>query len=428
MNTTVKSKAENEAIISIVADHDQLANVKSHVLLKFSKQVKVPGFRQGKAPSELVEKNVEPSMLQSEFLEHAINDLYPQAIAEADVRPIANPEIEIKKFVPFSVLEFEVKVPIIGDIKLPDYKKISKERTAVKISEKDIDEVINALLLRSAKKVEVKRPAKLGDEVWIDFSGVNEKGVSVKGADGKDYPLNLGSNTFIPGFEDNLVEMSAGDDKTFTLTFPKDYGVSALAGRKVTFSVTVKKVNEVVIPKLDDDFASSVGPVKTVDELKADIKKELQIERQRQSDLEFESELVRDITAKTKFTVPKFLVDEQIERMWSEMKQNLAYRGQTAAEFLEAEAKSEEEYKNKVLYPKAEERVKASFVLAEIAEAEELSITPEELEIRLQALKSQYSDPKMQEELDKTEVRQEIASRMLSEKTVATLANYITKV
>ncbi len=427
MQVSTKNNSDTEVVLSVVADEKQLAEVKKHVLKHLGPQVKVPGFRAGKVPANLIEKNIDQNVLQTEFLEHAINDLYPEAVNEADIRPVDRPEISLKKFVPFTTLEFEAIVPVVSNIKLADYKKIKKARPTVRITDKDIDDVIDALRKRQAEKKDVDRAAKVGDEVWIDFEGVDEKGEAVKGADGKDYPLALGSNTFIPGFEDKLVGLKAGEKANFTLTFPKDYGVKALANRKVIFTVTVKKVQEVVEPKLDDAFAAKAGPVKTVKGLKDDIKRELQVERQRQADLDYESELVRDITAKSKLSIPKVLIDNQVERMFQELQQNLVYRGQTIQEFLEAQGKTEDEYKQTELAEKAEERVKASIILSEIADLEKLEITPEELEIRIQALKSQYQDPKMQEELDKPENRQDIAARMLSEKTVAQLANYATK-
>ncbi|CAN5629588.1 trigger factor [soil metagenome] len=427
MHTQIKKPTTTQAVLTVTAEQADIRYIKNHVLQDFSKQAKIAGFRPGKAPLEIVEKNVDQSTLQTQFLEHAVEALYPQAAQEVHIRPVSQPELAIKKFVPFTVLEFEVTVTVLGDVTLPDYTKMTKKRITATVSAKDVEEVIKNLQERGAEKKEVDRVAKNSDQVLIDFSGKNQKGEDIKGADGKDYPLALGSNTFIPGFEEKLVGARPGETKEFTLTFPKDYGMKALAGSKVTFSVTVKKVLEVVKPKVDDAFAASVGPVKTVVELKADIKKELQIEKQRKADMEFESELVQDITKKSNVEIPPVLIDEQVERMMGETKKNLTYRGQTLKEFLEQQGMSEEEYKKKEVMPQAEDRVKASIVLSEIAEKERLTITPEELEIRLQVLKGQYQDEQMRSELDKPENRREILSRMLSEKTLATLANYVTK-
>jgi trigger factor len=424
MQISLTHTSDTEVNLSVVANEAEMRPLKDHVLEHFQSRVKLPGFREGKAPLSMVEKSVDQAQLQSEFLEEAINQMYVQAINQEKLRPVANPEVSLKKFVPFTALEFEAKVEVVGKIELADYKKMKKEKPEVKILAKDVNEVIGALQKRVAEKQDVDRAAKADDQVWIDFKGVDDKGEPVKGADGKDYPLVLGSNTFIPGFEDNVVGMKANDEKTFTLKFPKDYGVTALAGKDVTFTVTVTKVQEVVEPKVDDEFAAKVGPFKTVDELKEDIKKQLKIERQQEADRKFENELIQDITAKSKVAVPKVLVDEQVDRIEQEERQNLVYRGQTWQEHLDEEGVTAEEHREQKR-PAAEERVKAGLVLSEISEVEKIDITPEELEIRIQLLKGQYQDATMQVELDKPENRREILSRMLTEKTMDKLKSYV---
>lgn len=301
---------------------------------------------------------------------------------------------------------------------MPDYTKVKKTKTIEKVTAKDVDGVIDSLKTRAADKKEADRAAKDSDELVIDFKGTDAKGEPIKGADGNDYPLILGSNTFIPGFEENLIGMKPGEEKTFTLTFPKDYGVKALASKKVTFAVTAKKVQEIIEPKLDDAFAAKIGPFKTVDELKADIKKQLEAEKENQAQRKLENEVIIEIVDKSKLDLPEPLVDEQVERLKDEVRQNLMYRGQTWDEMLEAEGKSEEEYAKTELRPEAERRVKTGLVLAEISVAEKLEVTPEELEVRMQLLRGQYQDPAMQAELAKPESQREIASRLLTEKTV----------
>jgi trigger factor len=416
--------SETEAVLTVSADNETLSPIKDSVLKHLRKHVKIQGFREGKAPLSMVEKNTNQETLHTEFLNEAINRLYSDAIRQENLRPVDNPQVSITKFVPFSNLEFQAVVQVVSDIKLADYTKIKKKKPEVSITADDIKEVIESLRLRLAEKKDVQRVAKSGDQVWIDFSGTDTKGEPVKGADGKDYPLALGSNTFIPGFEDNIVGLKAGDEKTFTLTFPKDYGVKALANKKVTFNVTVTKVQEVVKPAVDDNFAKQVGPFKSLKDLKEDIKKQLKHERQHQVDRDFESELIMEVSSKSKLSVPETMIAEQVERLMQELQQNLMYRGQTIQEFLEAEGKTEESYKNEILKPQAEERVKAGLVLSEIAEKEHIDVTPEELDIRIQVLKGQYTDDSMQQELDKPENRKDIASRILTEKTISKIVSY----
>lgn len=428
MQVKKTNPSKTEVVLTVIADEKELAPIKTHVLTHFQKSVKVPGFRAGKIPAEILEKNIEPSALQSQFLEEAIEQLYVAAAQDNKLRPVDRPQIEIKKFVPFTTLEFEAKVSVIGEITLPDYTKIKLAKPEVKVAEKEIKEVLTNLQTRLAEKKDVNRAAKDGDQVWIDFTGVDAKTKdTIKGADGKDYPLVIGSNTFIPGFEPELVGLESGAEKTFTVTFPKDYGAKEMAGRKVTFTVNVTKVQEVITPKLDDAFAAKAGPFKTMAELKKDITAQLSKEQQNQADRDYESELVKKISDKSKVDVPEVLVNDNIERLMRDLKQNLVYRGQTIQEFLDAEGKTEEAYRKEVVKPQAAERVKASLVLAEIAEKEKLDVTPEELEIRMQILKSQYQDPQMQEELAKPEARRDIASRLLTEKTLQKLVGYATK-
>lgn len=417
---------ENKTKLEITANAELLATIKDATVQKLGKTVKVQGFREGKAPAHLIEKNLDQQLLQSEFVEEAINQLYSDAMSKEKLRPIDRPNVTIKKFVPFTTLEFEAEVEILGTVKLPDYKKMKLAKTEAKVTEKDITEVIDNLKTRLAEKKDVERACKNGDQVTIDFKGVDTKKEPIKGADGKEYPIVLGSKTFIPGFEENLVGMKPGEEKSFTIPFPKDYGVKALASKKVTFTVTVKSVQEVVEPKVDDAFAAKSGPFKTLKELKDDIKKELQREKQKQADTEYQNKLVNMIAEKAKMSLPEVLVNEQIDRMLNELKQNLVYRGQTLKEFLEQEKKTEDEYK-KELRPQAEQRVKIGLTLAEVSQEENITVTPEELEMRLQLLKTQYQDPQMQAQLDDPRARQDLASQLITEKTVQKLMDYASK-
>jgi trigger factor len=413
-------------VLTVAADATDLSPIKDHVLGHFKHTVKVPGFREGKAPDELVEKYANQQRLLDEFMEHAMNELYRRAVDQEQIRPIATPNVQLKKFVPYTDLEFEAETETLGPIKLPNYKAMKLAKPKVVITAKDVDGVITSLQARMAQRSEVDRAAKEGDEVLIDFEGKDKQGKAIAGADGKDYPLTLGSKSFIPGFEEELIGVKAGETKQFEITFPKDYGVAALRNKKVDFKVNVKKVQELQEPKIDNDFAAKAGPFKTVAELKADVKRQLAEEKQHQADIDYQNQLMRKIADKTLIEVPKTLVEEENLRLEEQEKQNLAYRGQTWQEHLAAEGISEEEHRQRH-YPEALERVKIGLILSEIAEKEGLQVTPEELEIRLQILKGQYQDPQMQAELDKPANRREIEARLMTEKTLAKVIGYASK-
>ncbi len=411
------------AKLTINAEPSLLIEIKNVTLKNLGKQTRISGFRQGKAPISLVEKNIDSSLLQTEFLDNAINRLYGNAIDSERIRPVSQPKVTVQKFVPFTTLEFVAEVESIGEVNLPDYMKIKATKKTVKVLESEVDEVVKKLQERNATKTEVKRSAKDGDELIISFKGEDAKTQQpVKGADGENYPLVLGSNTFIPGFEPNLIGLKAGDNKTFLLTFPKDYGVNALRNRQVNFSVSVAKVNELIKPKIDDAFAAQAGPFKNLAALKDDIRVQLISEKKDQADRDFENDVLTKLAEGTKVDIPAVLVDEEVERTEQEVRQNVTYRGQTWNEYLEGLEKSEDEYRLS-LRQSAEQRVRVGVALSEIADREHVVVTPEELTLRLQMLKGQYKDPAMQAELDKPENKRSILSRMLSEKTIAILAS-----
>lgn len=428
MKTSVKELPESKIELSIEAVAADLKPYKQAALQELQPEVSAPGFRKGKAPLNIVEKQVDAKFLESKFVDIALTDLYRQALTENDKQPLSRPEVNIKKIVPYETLEFEVTVTVVPPIKLPDYTKLSKKRTEVKVVKKDIDEVLQNLQTRMAKREEVDRQAKENDELIIDFKGTNDKGKAVAGASGKDYPLRIGSKQFIDGFEENLIGKKAGEKLSFTLTFPKDYGHKPLANKDVTFEVEIKKVQELVEPKLDDAFAAEVGPFKSAAELKEDIEKQLTQQKEQEAESKLRDSIIEDIVAKTDFEVPQVLIEENSETIMNELKQDLLYRGITLPEYLEQSGMKEDEYRKKEVLPKAERRVKTGLVISAIADKEKIAVTPEELEIRLQLLKGQHQqDQNMQQQLETPDARREVASRMITEKTIEKLVGYATK-
>ena len=424
MQITKNQSSDTKLTLTIKAEPSEILAAKSRALAKLGPKVKLLGFRAGKVPIELVEKNLDQNYLQTEVIDEALNELYINAVNQENIRPVAQPKVDLVKFVPYEELEFKAEVEVIGEVRIPDYKKLGVKREAVKVTKDDIDEVLERLRTQLAEHKEVAREAVLEDRAWIDFEGHDAKGQEVKGASGKEYPLLLGSKTFIPGFEDQVVGMKVGAEKEFTIPFPKDYGVKALQGKKVTFKVKLTKLEEVTKPKLDDALASKAGPFKTMSELKEDIKKQLTLEKENQAQKAYEDALVKELAAKTKVALPTALVEEQINSVDQEFRQNLLYRSETFQEYLENSGQTEEEYRTKELRPVAEERLRAGLALSEVADAENITVTPEELEIRMQVLKGQYaSDQKMQAELDKPAARKDVASRLLTEKTIAKLVD-----
>ncbi len=426
MHVTKEQRNPTKLKLTITADQALIDTVKQQILQKLSNNVKVAGFRPGKAPAHLVEKQLDQAVLQTEFLDEAVNQLYVAAAREGQLRPVAPPQVTLTKFVPFTALEFAAEVEVVGAVKLGDYKRIKLTLKKPVVAAKDVDEVLDNLRQRSATKAPVERAAKTGDEVTIDFSGTDAKTKEpIAGADGKNYPLVLGSKSFIPGFEDELIGLKPAGTKSFTITFPKDYGSKALQSRQVVFAVTVHQVQALTMPKLDDALAASIGPFKTVAELKADIKKQLLAERQQEAQRALDDELLTKLVDKSTVAIPATLVDEEIGRLEDEEKRNLAYRGQTWQEHLDQEGVTAEAHREQKRET-AEQRIKAGLILGEVTEREQITTTPEELDIQIQLLKGRYSDPAMLAELDKPENRRDINSRLLTEKTLNKLRSYAT--
>jgi len=304
---------------------------------------------------------------------------------------------------------------------------MKKKKPTVKVGSKEVDEVINNIRLRLADKVEVKRASKKDDEVVIDFVGYNEKDEKLKGGSGTDYPIRLGSKTFIPGFEENVIGLKKGADKTFDLSFPKEYNVKALAGKKARFTVNVKSVKEVNQPDADDEFAKKAGPFKTINELREDVEKQLLVQKEKDETQKIKNEIIEEIAQKSKLELPETLVDQQVEALKRDLTQNLTYRGLTWDEFLAQEGTNDEDFKKDKLLPDAKLRVQIGLVLSDIAQDEKITVTPEEFEVQLQLLKGQYKDDAMQKQLESPEAKREVMSQMLSSKTVEHLYKLIVK-
>lgn len=221
MKYTRKNPTETKVTLSATLDASDLANIKKTTVGRLSKKVTVPGFRQGKVPASVAEKHLDSNTLNMEIAEDAVNAFVIEILTKEDVRPLDQPKVELAKYVPGETLEFTANVEILPTITLGDYKKLKAAKDPIKVTGKDIEEVLERMRQGMAKKEDVDRPAKEGDEVIIDFKGTDEAGKEVAGATGHDYPLTLGSDSFIPGFEKGLVGKKAGEHIDLPLAFPK---------------------------------------------------------------------------------------------------------------------------------------------------------------------------------------------------------------
>lgn len=422
MKTTVKKLSDTKVELTISLGSEELSAAEQVALTKMASDLKVPGFRKGKVPVSVAAKHVNPAALQEQTLDNALSKAVAEAFMAEKIQALDRPAVDVKKFVPGQELEFTAEVEIIPPVKLGNYKKLKAKRQAVKVEDKEVEEIITRMRENFTEKTEVKRAAKEGDEAVIDFTGKKDD-VPFDGGAAKDFALKLGSGQFIPGFEEGVVGHKAGETFDLKLTFPKDYHAKELAGADVVFTVTLHKVNELSLPEVNDEFAAKCGPFTSVDELKADIKREITAQKEREADEKLKDDLVGELAEASKVALPELLIDDQIRSIEQDLMQNLMYRGLTLDSYLQTQKFTDkDDWRAKEARPAAEKRVKAGLVLAELSKELGVEVSHEELSTQIEAMKQQYGkDPKIAERFNDPNVHRDIANRMITDKTVEKL-------
>lgn len=420
MKHTLKKLSDTKINISVTLDETELKTAKQRALKHLASHAKVPGFRTGKVPANVAEKNLDPMSVANETTEQAINIALNDIVVREDIRVLDRPQIDIKDFKPYESMVFEAEMEILPEIKLGDYKKLKVKRESTEVTAAEVDKIIDQMRERLGEKKEVTRAAKKGDEVIIDFEGRDAKGELVDGAKSDDYTLVLGSGTFIPGFEEGIIGHKVGDEFDLKLTFPKEYHSDALKGAKVIFKTTIKKINEVVLPEVNDEFAAKVGPFKSVAEMREDAERELTAQKQNAADEKLKDDLVGALVEVSTIPVPQLLVEDQMKSIEQDSMQNLMYRGITPDDYMKSQGyKDHDEWHEKEFKVAAERRVKAGLALAELSKIEKIQVTQAELDQRHNSMLDQYkNNADVQKQLDTPEARRDLANRLLTEKTV----------
>ena len=418
-------RSDNQAEFTVTVPAERLELIRKHVFDDLRPRAKAPGFRPGKAPDHLVERSLGSSLVQSEVVDHALQQTYSEALSQEKLPVVAAPQVSIVKFVPYTELEYQVTVELLAKPKLADYKKIKVKRPATVVPAGKAEEMLQDLRRRQATRLEVTRPALMGDEVVFDFAGTKD-GEAVPGATATKQTLALGSGNFIPGFEDQLVGLAPDKSNTFDITFPKDYHEAKLAGQVVTFVVTMRTITEMVLPEVDDAFATTVGPFKTAAELKDDINDRLQSDAEENAAREYETLVLDELIAKSTYHAPEALVRQQLDSLKSEMERNLAYSGLNLERYLDMTKQSVEDFEAG-LKPQAERRVALALLLTAVAEAEQLQVSDEAVEAEVTRLKAQYPDTATQKELDNPDTQAEIKNHLQSSQVIAKLLAYAEK-
>ncbi len=425
MKTTVTHPTETKAKLTITLGKEELADAEQVALTKLSKNVKAPGFRKGKVPASVAAKYIDPNALIQQTLDDALSKAVAEAFIAEDIQALARPEVEVKKFVPGSELEFTAECDIVPPVTLGDYKKLKVTSEKITVSAKEVDDIIDRMRSSMAEKKEAKRAAKNGDVVMIDFVGKKDD-VAFDGGTAESYELELGSNSFIPGFEEGIVGLKAGDKKDLKLNFPENYHVADLAGSEVVFETTVKKVLEKALPELDDEFVKKSGAseeIKTVKDLKDDIKRELTAQKERDAGEKYKDELVSQLVDASKVEAPQVLIDDQAQSIEQDMQQNLLYQNLTLENYLSSQGyKDKDDWTKKEVLPAAEKRVKAGLVLAELSKELKIDVSDDDLAAFTAQYKAQYQNsPDLAKRFDEPEIQRDLRNRLATEKTVEKL-------
>ena len=417
MKTKLKKLSDSRVELTVTLDAKDLKDAASRALEKLSKEVRVEGFRKGKVPAEVARKFIPENDLNSEIADIAVRTTVVGAFTEVEKSPLVMPNVNVTKYVPNEMLEYVATADIIPEIKLSDYKKIGVKKPEVKILAKDINSVLENIANSFAEKKAIKRPAKMTDEVIIDFVGKKD-GVAFPGGSAKDFHLVLGSMSLIPGFEDGIVGHEPGDKFELKLTFPKDYGMADLAGEKTVFEILLKQVNEVTKPAIDDELAKKVGPFKDLAALKEDIKKNLTLQTEQRENEKFKDELLKALVAKSKIPAPEILVKDQMRMIKDDITRNATSQGISFEEYLKRAGETEDKWE-KEAKKIAEERVKASLALQTIAVEQKITVSDELVAAKIAELRDVYKkSPEALKRLKDPNVKMDVKNRMIIEKTL----------
>ena len=377
---------------------------------KMRKNINVQGFRPGKAPRKMIEKMYGAEVFFEEAINIAFPDAYEAAVKEQELQVVGYPEVDMLGECTKEGVTFTAKVPVYPEVTLGEYKGLSAIKGEVKVTEEDVADRLQLLADRQTRLVSVEREARLGDTAVIDFEGFLN-GVPFDGGKGENHSLELGSGSFVPGFEDQVIGMKAGDEKDIDITFPEQY-TPELAGKAVVFKVKVHEVKEKEIPVLDDEFAKDVSEFDTLDELKADLEKKIAEEQEKAAQQAFTDALMEQVAEGITVEIPDAMVENQTKQFIENFKMQLAQQGIPYEEYLKMTGTEEAKLMEEAREP-ALRQVRMDLAMAAIIKAENLTASDEEVEGEYTKMAEQYSmDIEMVKKyLPADQIRDELVSR-----------------
>ena len=417
---TVKSceKLEKSRVaLTIETSAEEFEAAVNKAYLKMRGKINVPGFRVGKAPRKIIEKMYGAEVFYEEAVNIILPDAYEAAVKEQELDVVGYPEVELESCTKDGVV-FKCTVAVYPEVKLGQYKGLEAPKAEVKVAAADVNARLKEMADRNSRLVSVERAVKKGDTADIDFEGF-DNGVAFDGGKGENFDLEIGSGSFVPGFEDQLIGMKAGEEKDIDITFPENY-TPELAGKPVVFHVKVNEVKVKEVPALDDEFAKDVSEFDTLKELKADIKKKLTAERTESAQRAFEDVLMAKVAEGVEADVPHEMVELQAEQMTEGFKQQLASQGIPFDQYLKMTNTTEADFKSQAYGP-AEQQVKMDLAISAIVKAENLEATDDEVEAEMKKVADRYG---MDLDTVKKYLRpEEVKEQVIREKVIKLVAD-----
>lgn len=390
MKAELVKKEGNKVTLKITVDNNKFEEAVNKAYNKTKGKYNIPGFRKGKAPKVVIETQYGKGVFYNDAIDMLFPEVYPEAIKELNIDPIDRPDLDIEEISKDNGLVMVVNVEVKPEFELGAYKGIEISKVDNTVSEEDVEARLNEMVNRNARLTSVEDKAlENGDTAVIDFEGF-KNGVAFEGGKGENYNLVIGSNTFISGFEDQLVGKKAGEEVEVNVTFPEAYHAENLAGKPVVFNVKVNDVKVKEVPALDDEFAKDTTEFETLAELRADVKAKLEEQAKNAADAEMRNALVEKVSANTEVEVPEAMVQHQIDNMLMELNYQLQYQGLNLEQLLQMTGRGLDELREE-RRADAERLVKSSLVLEAIAEKENVEANDADVDDELEKMAAMYN-------------------------------------
>ncbi|MGL5314526.1 MAG: trigger factor [Peptostreptococcaceae bacterium] len=426
MKAELLKREGNNVTLKITVENDKFEAAVTKAYNKNKGKYNIPGFRKGKAPKMVIESQYGKGVFYNDAIEILFPEVYPTAIEELNIDPIDRPDLDVEEISQDNGLVMVVNVEVKPEFELGAYKGIEISKEDNNVTEEEVQFSLEEMLEKNARILSVEdRAIESGDTAVIDFEGF-ESGVAFEGGKGENHNLVIGSNSFIPGFEDQLIGKKAGEEVEVNVSFPEEYHAAHLAGKPVVFKVKVNDVKVKEIPTLDDEFAKDTSEFDTLAELRADVRAKLEADAKNKADAQMRNALVEKVAANTEVEIPQAMVEAQIDNMLMELNYQLQFQGLNLQQLLEMTGRSMEELRGE-RRTDAERLVKSSLVLEAIAKAENVEVSEEEFSAELEKMASMYNmeADKLKASLRDTDV-EDIKGQVKIRKTIDLLVNNAT--